>query len=449
MASPTEGHDAEEDCLPPPRLQRFLTEPATKSSRSFSDPAVKQLPMIELDRAWSDTLAVMEGTFGSFVLYKEVKPEEVSPDTKGYGTRDTYNAWRRRAVQNMKQDVAAKESIPDGCNGHVTADSNCISFLENPIVLTLLVIGTACACQAPFELMNSSDRGCGDLIALAEYMYGLIASAPQALNADKWHVPRRFHAGLAAAAVGYSALVNAALATQMPMPVAITMKNGNLVANMVIGVAVLRRCYSLAQIVAVLVVTAGLVVLALSMKEESNSGVVAFESEMLFGVMCLSGALLSRAIGGALQELAVHQCGASPVAELLFFRSVLGLPFFFSRWKSVLTHVHVWQASETSGVPWPGMWLLLLANLIFDYLCKCYMTRLVGATSALTATVVLTFQRFLSFIISMLVLNPQSNKGVGVWIGSGCVLLGTLMYSSVTGVSAEQSQKGKKSVKGD
>jgi len=367
----------------------------------------------------------------------------VTPDTRGYGTRGTYHAWRVEAMQLLRRRDGDRDVKEISNKAEDASISNaCKLFMDSTIVLAMFVVACGCACQAPYELLNSRDRGCGDMIALSEYVYGLVASAPQALNATQWHIPWRFHFGLSLSALGYSALVNVALATQMPMPVAITMKNGNLVANMVVGLLVLGRRYSWQQVVAVLVTTVGLAVTALAGKNQDSSTTLAatdMDSQLLVGVVCLTGALLCRAAGGALQELAGAQCGASPVAELLFFRSLLGLPFFVLRGQSISNHWQRWQDADVNGIIWPGMWLLLLGNLFFDYLCKCYMTGLVSKTSALTATLVLTIQRFISFMISALVLNPlptEGGKGAELWLGSGCVLIGTLAYSAFTWSSA-------------
>merc|ERR1712224_597791 len=91
-----------------------------------------------------------------------------------------------------------------------------------------------------------------------------------------------------------------------------------------------------------------------------------------------------------------------------------------ARWNS-------WNKLDAAGEAFPSMWMLLVANLIFSYLTKIAITRLIGATSSLSASMVLTLQRFVSFVISALTLNPES--GLGVWIGSAAVLFGSLAYS--------------------
>eukprot|EP00746_Dinoflagellata_sp_MGD_P061582 gnl/MRDRNA2_/MRDRNA2_260332_c0_seq1.p1 gnl/MRDRNA2_/MRDRNA2_260332_c0~~gnl/MRDRNA2_/MRDRNA2_260332_c0_seq1.p1 ORF type:complete len:176 (+),score=7.89 gnl/MRDRNA2_/MRDRNA2_260332_c0_seq1:73-528(+) len=139
-------------------------------------------------------------------------------------------------------------------------------------------------------------------------------------------------------------------------------------------------------------------------------------------------ALIMRALHGVLQE----KCGRdAPASELLFIGSLLGLPFFAWKGGVVYSHFQQWNLPELSGNPFPMMWLLLLGNLIFDYCCKVSMTWLIGETSALTATMVLTMQRFVAFIISTLILNrTPGGTSPMLWLGSASILLGSLMYST-------------------
>ncbi|KAJ1625137.1 hypothetical protein T492DRAFT_880631 [Pavlovales sp. CCMP2436] len=64
-----------------------------------------------------------------------------------------------------------------------------------------------------------------------------------------------------------------------------------------------------------------------------------------------------------------------------------------------------WREAEVGGLRWPSAWLLLGVNLVADYLCKVLMTRIIGQSGALTASLVLTFQKFLSFAITLLLLS--------------------------------------------
>jgi hypothetical protein len=125
-------------------------------------------------------------------------------------------------------------------------------------LLSLVVIVAGCATVVPFEMLNTRDRGCGDLISLMEYAWSAAVSSPQLRR--KQHIPWQAHGLLMLCGVTYSTMCNKALALALPMPVFLAMKNGTLVANMMVGRLALGRRYSLQQMLAVLCVSVGLVV---------------------------------------------------------------------------------------------------------------------------------------------------------------------------------------------
>jgi len=238
--------------------------------------------------------------------------------------------------------------------------------------------------------------------------------------------------------VFYSLLCNMALNTSLPTAVLITMKNGNLVSSVFLGVCVLKKQYSALQYLAVMCITAGLIMTGFS-GQQSGQHVHLGWSQAL-GILYLAGALLSRALGGVIQELYCRKHGV-PVSELLFFRSLLGTPIILTQLPIIHMHTKRWIWEEAvGGVKWPGMWALLLLNLVFDYGTKVSMTRLINRTSALTATLALTCQRFVSFIMSALVLSLD-HLGLDAWCGAALVLLGTMTYSLVPAASPGASKK--------
>ena len=100
---------------------------------------------------------------------------------------------------------------------------------------------------------------------------------------------------------------------------------------------------------------------------------------------------------------------------------MLGLPVFAMRWDDVTKHAALWM--ET-----PFNWVLLAGEVLFDYTTSRSVASLVATTSGLTASVVLTVQRFLSLVFSAAVLNAPPPPPSSLWVGSGMVLLGSCMY---------------------
>ena len=122
--------------------------------------------------------------------------------------------------------------------------------------------------------------------------------------------------------------------------------------------------------------------------------------------------------------------GRVSASELLFFRNALALPILLLRGETVLHHARRWLGEEeVGGLPFPTIWGLLLANLLFDYGCKLLMTRLIAVAGALHATLVLTMQKFVSFLISISLLDPEQRASPRLIVGAACVLLGTTAYA--------------------
>lgn len=301
--------------------------------------------------------------------------------------------------------------------------------------LVVLVIVFGCACQAPYEMMNTRDKGCGPLISLVDHLFGMLASMSALWKVRR--VPWTAHLSLAAANMGYTFLLNQALSSELPTVVLVSMKNGNLCANMLLGVFILRSRYSLAQYMSVFCISAGLAFISVSAgaapSRSASPGLSATA-----GLLSLLGALVSRAATGLLQE---HLCKGydAPVQELLFFRCLLGFPMVLLQWSSIFDHAQRWNAPEDSGIQGTSLWLLLLANIIFDYGTKVFVSWLIDRAGALTATLVLTVQRFISFVVSATLFGMQG-AGCGVWIGSLAVLGGTVAYLK----AAEASVRSKK-----
>lgn len=337
----------------------------------------------------------------------------------------TWDCSRPRASTALSDSLTtASTCCPNDTSDDDTMEEEPVA-LAGPSVtsLALLTVFFGCICQTPYEVMHTRDKGCAHLISLFEHLFGIVASLG-ALRRER-QLSWSLHFGLAGANACYTLFINAALSTALPTVVLITMKNGNLAASMLLG-ACLGHRYSRRQLAAIGIVSCGLVLSSLA-GSRCDKNVEAGWSSLL-GIIFMAGALLSRAASAALQEHGCRGGQGVSVSELLLYRSALGLPAILCQWKQLEHHTGRWNSSQVSGLAWPTMWLLLLANISFDYAMKVCISSLIERTSALTATLVLTAQRFVAFIISAAFLTAEP-LGLDLCIGAVAVLAGTLLYT--------------------
>lgn len=301
--------------------------------------------------------------------------------------------------------------------------------------------------SAVLEIMYSHDRECGTMVSLVEYTYCALVSSAALLSPRK--LPLAAHLQLFAAGVGFSLLSNSGLASGLPMSLALVLKNGHVLANMAVGAATGKR-YSRRQVLAVGTITAGLVLATVAQADAAApAGAAAAPAgaptpaadaptpagaagPVWFGVLCMTGALLTRAAGGVVQERVFAAHGIQ-TTEMMFGRAVLGIPIFAARRDALGGTARRWAAIgpvRVLGVAAPLMWALLAVEVATDHGTKLATTRLIGETSALTVTLLFTLQRFLSLAVSAAVLSPVAPAAAPtLWAGIVLVGAGSVGYA--------------------
>jgi len=89
---------------------------------------------------------------------------------------------------------------------------------------------------------------------------------------------------------------------------------------------------------------------------------------------------------------------------------------------------------------WPSPWLLLASLIVADFGMKVSLARLIDRTSSLTSSLVLTLQRFISFIISATMLSREP-LALDLCLGVVAVLGGTLLYVAAQSAPAQMCKK--------
>ncbi|KAL7749393.1 golgi uridine diphosphate-N- acetylglucosamine transporter [Sorochytrium milnesiophthora] len=249
-----------------------------------------------------------------------------------------------------------------------------------------------------------------------------------------------------------SVLNNVALSYRVPMPVHIIFRSGGLLVSLAMGVLLLKRRYSTAQYMGVVLVTIGVIVSTWASHAPSSSQAAAATgstpqrvSDYTFGIVLLCLALVLSGLLGVYQEITYSRYGRY-WRENLFYTHFYALPFFlFFRHDLMRDMVqynqspHFAQActadsgtchvfgSVATLLPIPDMWAKLIINTLTQYACIAGVHKLSAVTTSLTLNLVLTLRKFVSLSLSFLLFN---NPFTAVHVlASASVFCGSIMYA--------------------
>ena len=320
-------------------------------------------------------------------------------------------------------------------------------------VLAALALVCGTSCQLCVELLIDVDPRMGDVISATEYTYCALLSSAALLSPRR--LPWRCHLQLWAVGIAHSLLTNIGLGVrELPMAVALVIKNGSLLANMLVG-RLVGKIPSRREMLAAGIISAGLVLGTLGRGGDDGGGDGGGDGEggggeggggdggegeggggeglvsesvrasYTLGVLCLGGALLARASSGLLQERIFSTHGVA-YNEVLFWRATLGAPvFLFTNLRAAAVNDGAASSVWSDVLSSHRVHALLATNVVGDHLCKLAVTRLIGESGSLLATVVICVQRFASCVISAAVLAPTPPPP-SLWVAIACVAAGSL-----------------------
>lgn len=257
-----------------------------------------------------------------------------------------------------------------------------------------------------------------------------------------------------------STLNNAAFAYHIPMTVHIIFRSGGMIVNMVLGWLLVKKRYTLRQVISVLVVTVGIVLTTLSASKPKSKAATSQTVETSLyaqGIAILSLALLLSGFLGLVQDWVFaryitpteSQAGSDPDVlpswqENMFFLHTLALPlFFFSKENIIgeLSRMSISAPISSCTIPSrmqhyipaytstiPSIFIYLFLNTITQLLCVMGVNRLTGRVTSLTVTLILTVRKAVSLLLSVAVYGRQSNAAM--WAGAALVFIGTIGYST-------------------
>ncbi|XP_022107262.1 UDP-xylose and UDP-N-acetylglucosamine transporter-like isoform X2 [Acanthaster planci] len=242
-----------------------------------------------------------------------------------------------------------------------------------------------------------------------------------------------------------SVVNNYSLIFKIPLPLHMIFRSGSLVANMVLGVILLKKKYPAYKYLSILMITVGICTCTIMSaktgnKKQGNEAtelegpMTAYDVGMLtVGILMLTLALFMSARMGIYQETLYQEYGKHP-REALFYSHALPLIGFAVLGKDIYNYAVIFSNSEPLGVPVigvmaPKMWLYLTGNIITQYVCIRGVFILTTECPSLIVTLVVTLRKFFSLVFSILYFkNPFTFYH---WMGTGCVFAGTLLFTSV------------------
>nr|XP_023025759.1 UDP-xylose and UDP-N-acetylglucosamine transporter-like [Leptinotarsa decemlineata] len=294
------------------------------------------------------------------------------------------------------------------------------------IVLTLV----GCMLNNVFlEYIIKLDPGAGHLITFCQFLFiavhGFIFTSK--FGHVKPKIALRDYMTLVVFFFTTSVVNNWAFAFNIPVPLHMIFRAGSLIANMVLGIVIIKRRYTLEKYVSVLLITVGIIICTLYSTGPKKTACTNCDGSSeqlhddlpedhffwwLIGIFLLTGALLLSAGMGIFQEQLYKKHGKHP-QEALYYTHLYPLPGFLIYSASLLEHTTIANNSESFNIPLlnigiPIIWGFLLLNVITQYMCISNVYILTTECASLTVTLVITLRKFFSLLFSIIYFqNPN------------------------------------------
>jgi len=316
---------------------------------------------------------------------------------------------------------------------------------RKPLLAILMVLVGCCSNVVFLELLVSQDPGIGNLVTFAQFLIialeGFIFTTK--FGTVKPKVPFSAWVMLVIMYFLVSVSNNYALNFNIPMPLHMIFRAGSLMANMLLGVIILGKQYSMSKYVSILMITAGIITCtysSTSSKSVEGGDEEKEESWIMVGISLLTFALFMSARMGIYQEVVYSKHGKHP-REALFYTHALPLPGFLLLAPDILNHWNIVMSSAPLPIiPFvPSMLLYLIGNIFTQYLCISAVFVLTTECASLTVTLVVTLRKFLSLLFSIWYFNnPFTTLH---WLGTVLVFGGTLLFSDIPKLLRENREK--------
>uniref|UniRef100_A0A1B0CTY7 Putative udp-n-acetylglucosamine transporter n=1 Tax=Lutzomyia longipalpis TaxID=7200 RepID=A0A1B0CTY7_LUTLO len=314
--------------------------------------------------------------------------------------------------------------------------------------IAILLVFVGCCSNVVFlELLVKYDPGSGNLITFAQFAFIAIEGFifTHRFGTQPARIGFKDYTILVAMFFTSSVCNNYAFDFNIPMPLHMIFRAGSLIANMIMGIIILKKNYDFSKYFSVLLITFGIIICTIvsgSDVKESKSAAKVIEEESdpasvffwwTLGITLLTVALFISARMGLYQEVLYKRYGKHP-REALYYTHLLPLPGFLLLTGNIWEHLQICAASPPVNVPVLGIGipivlLYLLGNVLTQYVCISSVYVLTTECSSLTVTLVVTLRKFVSLLFSIVYFqNPFT---IYHWIGTICVFYGTIVFTEV------------------
>ncbi|KAL3494185.1 UAA transporter [Aspergillus germanicus] len=411
-----------------------------------------------------------------------------SPSRKPKATTAEMNGRKKSSDSRVHSIASIAATAVQATLGHWT----------NVFLMVSLIFGGCCANVFALEAIIKDRPNAGPLITFAQFILTALFMLPNFLSlsagfgsffVNKRSIPLRSWFVYTAFFISVNLLNNWAFAYRISVPLHIILRSGGPVASMVVGYIYSGKRYSQGQILAVTLLTFGVVTSAMADAQAKGQSIqIGIDkdssiSQTVTGFAILALAMILSAFQGIYADRLYETYGRNHWKEALFYSHMLSLPLFlptfpqiwgqwralnsspslFSHSKSLIGRVRFEQLScdhnavvvgESCGTSLqhtltqsvlhilnilhdhdrlrpivtgiPVQVFYLLLNALTQYWCIRGVHLLSAQSSSLTVTIVLNIRKLVSLLLSIRLFgNSLSN---GVLAGAVLVFVGGAMY---------------------
>ncbi|XP_074645150.1 UDP-xylose and UDP-N-acetylglucosamine transporter-like [Tubulanus polymorphus] len=311
--------------------------------------------------------------------------------------------------------------------------------LSSKAIVGMAMVFMGCCTNVVFlEFLVKKFPGSGNIVTFFQFLFiaveGFIFSVD--FGRKQRAIPLKEYLKMVSLFWVVQVVNNYALNFNISMPLHMIFRAGSLMANLILGVILLKKSYPLMKYLSVLMISIGISICTIvSSKnvhhDEDSSEDGNFNEYMrwLIGIGMLLFALFMSARMGIFQECIYKAHGKHP-NEALFYNHALPLPIFIFLAPDIKHHIELYNTSEPVdilGFVIPIMWLYLIGNVITQYICIKGVFILTTECESLIVTLVVTLRKFTSLIFSIIYFqNPFT---IYHWIGTALVFGGTLIFT--------------------